>query len=88
LRGLAKTLSLPRVPTSYRYGKGIVQLKKKNLFYSEILFDLSRRNMEPKKKLFWGNLFFFFFFFFFLKKRYNEMLKEQRDYKRTFLNEF
>ena len=27
LSGLAKTLSLPRVLTSYRYGKGIVQLK-------------------------------------------------------------
>jgi len=27
LRGLEKTLSLPRVPTSYRYGKGIMQLE-------------------------------------------------------------
>ena len=46
LRGLAKTLSLPRVPMSYRYGKGIVQLKGPVIYY-QYTFTNIVPNSEP-----------------------------------------
>jgi len=46
LRGLAKTLSLPRVQMSYRYGKGIVQLKGPVIYY-QYTFTNIVPNSEP-----------------------------------------
>jgi len=60
LRGLAKTLSLPRVPMSYRYGKGIVQLKGPVIYYQYTFTNIvpNSEPIESNSSFLWSFLWF------------------------------